>query len=145
MHGQIAVGAACCLINIAIHAAIMAWVVAAARRASLVTATYSHARRRTAIMIASVAVLMIAHGLEVLVWALVYRLVDLVPVGDGFYFAFVNYTTLGYGDMLPAPEWRMLGPITAANGVLLFGWSTAVIFEVLRTSSGALRDLPTHS
>jgi hypothetical protein len=65
--------------------------------------------------------------------------------GDGFYFAFVNYTTLGYGDILPAPEWRMLGPITALNGILLFGWSTAVIFEVLRTSSGALRDLPTQS
>ena len=37
-----------------------------------------------------------------MVWALAYRLVDLVPVGDGFYFAFVNYTTLGYGDILPA-------------------------------------------
>jgi len=68
-----------------------------------------------------------------------------VPVGDGFYFAFVNYTTLGYGDILPAPEWRMLGPITALNGILLFGWSTAVIFEVLRTSAGALRGLPTDS
>ena len=39
----------------------------------------------------------------------------------------------------------MLGPITALNGILLFGWSTAVIFEVLRTRSGALRDLPTES
>ena len=29
-------------------------------------------------------------------------------------------------------RWRLLGPITAMNGVLLFGWSTAVIFEVLR-------------
>ena len=39
----------------------------------------------------------------------------------------------------------MLGPITALNGMLLFGWSIAVIFEILRTSAGALRDLPTHS
>ena len=29
-------------------------------------------------------------------------------------------------------RWRLLGPMTAMNGVLLFGWSTAVIFEVLR-------------
>jgi hypothetical protein len=48
------------------------------------------------------------------------------------YFAFVNYTTLGYGDVLPVERWRLLGPMTAMNGVLLFGWSTAVIFDVLR-------------
>ena len=47
-------------------------------------------------------------------------------------FAFVNYTTLGYGDVTPVERWRLLGPLTAMNGVLLFGWSTAVIFEVLR-------------
>jgi hypothetical protein len=51
---------------------------------------------------------------------------------DPVYFAFVNYTTLGYGDVTPVERWRLLGPITAMNGVLLFGWSTAVIFEVLR-------------
>jgi hypothetical protein len=132
MHGQLTVGAVCCLVNIAIHAAIMAWVVVAARRASRATQGLGAARRQIAVMSATVLVLLIAHALEVGVWALVYRLVNLVPVGDGFYFAFVNYTTLGYGDILPAPEWRMLGPITAMNGVLMFGWSTAVIFEVLR-------------
>ena len=46
---------------------------------------------------------------------------------------FVNYATLGYGDVLPVERWRLLGPLTAMNGMLLFGWSTAVIFfEVLR-------------
>jgi Ion channel len=46
----------------------------------------------------------------------------------------VNYTTLGYGDIVPVERWRLLGPITALNGVLLIGWSTAVIFEILRRS-----------
>ena len=50
------------------------------------------------------------------------------------YFAFVNYTTLGYGDVLPVAGWRLLGPMAAMNGVLLFGWSTAVIFQVLWTT-----------
>ena len=49
-------------------------------------------------------------------------------------FAFVNYTTLGYGDIIPVARWRLLGPLTAMNGVLLFGWSTAVIYHVLRAS-----------
>jgi Ion channel len=48
------------------------------------------------------------------------------------YFAFVNYTTLGHGDVVPVGRWRLLGPMAAMNGALLFGWSTAVIFEVLR-------------
>jgi len=145
MHGQLTVGAVCCLVNIAIHAAIMAWVVVVARRASRATQNLGAARHHIAVMSATVLVLLVAHALEVAVWAFVYRLVHLVPIEDTFYFAFVNYTTLGYGDILPSPEWRMLGPITAMNGVLLFGWSTAVIFEVLRTSAGALRNLPTHS
>ena len=51
---------------------------------------------------------------------------------DRDYFTFVNYTTLGYGDVTPVKRWNLLGPMTAMNGVLLFGWSTAVIFEVLR-------------
>ena len=58
------------------------------------------------------------------------------PAGaDLLYFAFVNYTTLGFGDVTPVERWRLLGPMTAMNGVLLFGWSTAVIFEVLRRTA----------
>ena len=53
------------------------------------------------------------------------------------YFALVNYTTLGYGDVTPMARWRLLGPMTAMDGVLLFGWSTAVIFQVLRRREGA--------
>lgn len=84
-------------------------------------------------MIATVAVLMAAHILEVLVWALVYWIFNAAPRSAGLvYFAFVNYTTLGYGDVVPNERWRLLGPMTAMNGVMLFGWSTALIFEMLR-------------
>ena len=86
-----------------------------------------------AVMVATVLVLMVAHVCEVIVWSLAYGLVDAAPAGaDLLYFAFVNYTTLGYGDVVPVERWRLMGPMTAMNGVLLFGWSTAVIFEVLR-------------
>ncbi|MGK9230570.1 potassium channel family protein [Inquilinus limosus] len=85
-------------------------------------------------MIATVAVLMLAHLAEIAIWALVYNALDVIEwraPGDAFYFAFVNYTTLGYGDVLPAPRWRLLGPMTTLNGILLAGWSTAVIFDTL--------------
>jgi len=70
---------------------------------------------------------------RVALWALAYLIVNAVPTDSGLlYFAFVNYTTLGYGDIIHVADWQLLGPMTAMNGVLLFGWSTAVIFEVLR-------------
>ena len=86
-----------------------------------------------AVMVAVAAALVVAHTLEVFVWALVYAIVGAAPEGsDLLYFAFVNYTTLGYGDITPVPAWRLTGPMTAMNGILMFGWSTAVLFEVLR-------------
>src|SRR5206468_9743157 len=97
---------------------------------------------------ATVSVLMAAHVLEVLVWSLAYAIVDAAPPDANLvYFTFVNYTTLGYGDITPAERWRLLGPMTAMNGVLLFGWSTAVIFQVLRRTvrleAGAVLASPT--
>jgi hypothetical protein len=142
---QLAFGGAICLINIAIHAAVMALVVTAALRTSGATQALHRRRREMAIMVATVSVLLAAHTLEVAVWAAAYSVIGMAPKGQVFYFAFVNYTTLGYGDVVPPEDWRLIGPITAMSGVLLFGWSTAVIFEVLRTTAGSLRNLPNHS
>jgi hypothetical protein len=129
---QLLVGAAISACNIGIHALVMTVVVWVAQRAA-VNETPRQLRRLIAVMIATVSVLMVAHVCEVVVWALAYAIVDAAPAGaDLLYFAFVNYTTLGYGDVTPVARWRLLGPMTAMNGVLLFGWSTAVIFEVLR-------------
>jgi hypothetical protein len=95
------------------------------------------------VMVATAAVLELAHGLEVLVWALTYDFVRAATVPDSelLYFAFVNYTTLGYGDITPQQAWRLIGPLTAMNGVLLFGWSAAVLFEVLRKTLDHLADI----
>jgi hypothetical protein len=129
---QYLVGAAASVCNIAIHAVVMVAVIKVARIVDEL-ATSRQTLRLIAVMIATVTVLMIAHLAEVLVWSLIYAIVSAAPAGtDLIYFAFVNYTTLGYGDVTPVERWHLLGPMTAMNGVLLFGWSTAVIFEVLR-------------
>ena len=78
------------------------------------------------------------HFSEVVVWAYTYAWVGAAPPDtDLIYFAFGNYTTLGYGDVIPVPEWHMLGPMTALNGIMLIGWSTALIIEVLRRTGTA--------
>jgi hypothetical protein len=48
-----------------------------------------------------------------------------------FYHSAVNYATLGYGDIVMSPRWRLLGPRQAINGTLAFGWSTAAIVTVV--------------
>ena len=129
---QYLVGAGASMCNIAIHAVVMVTVIKVTRVADELATTYQ-TLRLIAVMIATVTVLMIAHLAEVLVWSLTYAIFGVAPEGsDIVYFAFVNYTTLGYGDVTPVMHWHLLGPMTAMNGVLLFGWSTAVIFEVLR-------------
>ena len=85
------------------------------------------------VMIPIVSILMVTLTIEVIVWALAYWIVEAAPPGSNLVdFAFGNFTTLGYGDVVPVKRWLLLGPITAMNGFLLFGWSIAVIFAVLR-------------
>ncbi len=129
---QFLVGGGISVVNITIHALVMTTVVRVARVAD--AKKISHPSLfLIAVMIPTVSVLMVTHALEVIVWSSIYWIVDAAPPGVNLvYFAFINYTTLGYGDVLPVQDWRLLGPITAMNGVLSFGWSTAIIFEVLR-------------
>lgn len=129
---QFLVGGIVCVCNITIHALVMTVVVRVARAWG--TKKRSHpSLRLVTVMIATVSVLMAAHVLEVFVWSLAYSIVDAAPEGTNLvYFAFVNYATLGYGDVIPVEGWRLLGPLTAMNGALMFGWSTAVMYEVLQ-------------
>jgi hypothetical protein len=129
---QLLVGACVSICNIVIHALVRTAVVRVAHKAAA-RETAHPAALLISVMVATVSVLMAAHLSEVLVWSLAYAVVDAAPTGaDLMYFAFVKYTNLGHGDITTVERWRLLGPMTAMNGVRLFGWSTAVIFEVLR-------------
>jgi len=132
MLDQLLVGAVVSFCNIAIHALVMIAVIQVAKKLAARSPRHPSLFLVT-VMIGTVSVLMAAHVVEVVIWALAYRMVEAVPSGtDLVYFAFVNYTTLGYGDITPVKAWQLLGPITAMNGMLLFGWSIAVMFEVAR-------------
>ena len=128
---QFVVGTLVSVINIGIHALVTVIAVTIAR--SAVPRHTSRPRLHLmSVMIAIAAVLKIAHMLEILTWAATYHVVRAADAdADILYFAFVNYTTLGYGDITPVREWRLIGPLTAMNGALLFGWSAAILFEVL--------------
>ncbi len=74
----------------------------------------------------------VAHLVEIALWALLLITCgEFQQFGNAFYHSAVNYTTLGYGDLLLTPAWRLLGPIEATNGALMFGVSTAMVFAVM--------------
>ncbi len=77
--------------------------------------------------------LFLATVLEVWVWALLYILIGAFDgLEEALYFSTVTFTTLGYGDIVLDEEWRLLASFEAANGLFLFGWSTALVFAVVQ-------------
>jgi hypothetical protein len=84
-----------------------------------------------------------AHLIEIAVWATVFMICgEFHEFGVAYYHSAVNYTTLGYGDIIMSPKWRLLGPLEAANGTMLFGVSTAMIFTlILRLAQARFVDL----
>lgn len=67
------------------------------------------------------------------IWALAFRALGVFPtLESSVYFSIVAYTTLGFGDILLPQDWRLLGGMASANGLLNFGLLTAMLVEVLR-------------
>jgi voltage-gated potassium channel len=79
-----------------------------------------------------VSVLLLLHFVEAGIWAAFYRVSGLLPEFEtAVYFSITSYTTVGYGDVVLPPPWRVLGPMEAAVGILMFGWSTAMIVAAI--------------
>ena len=73
--------------------------------------------------------------LEVLLWAAAYHLLDvkaLESFESAVYFSMVTFTTLGYGEIVLGEQWRLLASFEAANGIIMFGWTTAIILAAVQ-------------
>ena len=73
-------------------------------------------------------------------WALSFHGLGIfASLEESVYFALVAFTTLGFGDLLLPVEWRLLGGLAAANGLLMFGLLTAILVEILRDTRARQR------
>lgn len=83
------------------------------------------------IFVLAVSFAFLAHLMEIALWAALFVICgEFKSLELAFYHSAVNYTTLGYGDLIMTPSWKLLGPLEAADGALMFGVSTAMIFAV---------------
>jgi hypothetical protein len=122
-----------CLLNFGLHAIVTGIVIVATRHTAAATDDLHVFARVTALLMVTMVALMIAHVAEISVWAAYYAWHGIETAkAMPFELAFENYTALGYGDIVPEAHKRIVGPITALNGLLLIGWSVAIIFEVMK-------------
>jgi hypothetical protein len=72
------------------------------------------------------------HTLEIWLYGAVYLIIGATPdFESALYFSTVTFASLGYGDIVLDRQWRLFGAIEAANGVILFAWSTAFLLSVM--------------
>ncbi len=87
----------------------------------------------TGMTVTSILYILLVMTIEVWIWAAVLFAVGAVHAFEpALYFALVCFSTLGLGDITLSHEWRILSAMIAANGFLMFGWSTAYIVELIR-------------
>ncbi len=85
-------------------------------------------RSRIMAMISVVIGLFGVLTVEIWVWAGCYWLLGLLPdFATALYFSTVTFSTIGYGDIVPEPGWRMFAALEGIDGFLLIGWSTAYL------------------
>jgi hypothetical protein len=127
MLANLATGTAVILLTVLIHTAgligitrAMAWLVGSFRM---------HGRRSRVVAIVTLVLGLFAIlTVEVWAWAMCYLLVGAFKdLETALYFSTVTFSTLGFGDVLPAVGWRLLSALEAVNGFLVIGWSTAYL------------------
>ena len=73
------------------------------------------------------------HGIEAALWAVAYLWVGaLDSPEDAIFYSFDSMSTLGASGLTLQQHWRMMGALEAADGMLLFGISTAFLFAVMQ-------------
>ena len=84
------------------------------------------------ISLSAVVPLFLGHFAQVGLWAGFLVWLGALPVySDAFYFSLVTFATLGYGDIVLTPDYRIFGALGATCGSLMLGWSTALIFAAI--------------
>lgn len=129
---QLFIGAILICVTVVIHAlaldVLIRWI---DRSANSMRLMFKHQWKVPMITVAVLGIFC-AHIVQIWVWALFYLYVNALPdIESALYFSTSTFTTVGFGDIILDENWRLVSSFQSANGFILFGWSTAFIFEVM--------------
>ena len=129
---NILVGIILMLITILIHSMVTKYVIHLVMRVK--NSKHTRMNQISEVWIALLVLIMFfASYLESSSWALVYFLIGAIPNFEtSLYFSIVTFTTLGYGDVTLPVQWRLLASMEAAIGIIIFGWTTAIVIAVVQ-------------
>ena len=117
--------------TVALQVLAQAVVLASVRLIGRRTRGATEIRRTFWISLGAVVPLFFGHFAQVGLWAGFLVLLGALRYDDAFYFSLVTFATLGYGDIVLAPGYRIFGALGATCGSLMLGWSTALIFAAI--------------
>ena len=139
------IGLPAMLLSLIVQVAVSFWCVRHyAQRAAIVGAGRGFLAGTSPLIVATVA--MLAGTLvQIALWGLLFMWLGEFPnTYDAIYHSAVNFTSLGYGDIVMRRERRLLGPLEAANGVLMLGMSAATLMAIMQHMIATLRDAATN-
>ncbi len=129
---SIAFGILLAIATIVIHAVSSSYLIGELRRR---TASFQARFGELKALVLTAVWLLVTHIVETGIWAIAYCYLvggeKFTNFEDSAYFSTVTFTTLGYGDIVIEGHWRMLSACQAMTGLLVFGWSTALLFAVV--------------
>ena len=89
--------------------------------------------RRVGLLLGLFMFIVLLHLIQIALWAVVFwRAGELPTLETAVYFSITTYTTVGFGDVVLGPGWRVLAGIEGLTGLILAGWSTAFVFAVVQ-------------
>lgn len=129
---QIVIGTLLVAVTVVLHALALHYIIGRLEAWGPSLYKRTHKYWRTTMLTIAVTFIFFAHIVQIWLWALFYwGYTDLPDFETALYFSTSCFTTVGFGDVILEKEWRLLSTFQSANGFILFGWSTAFIFEIM--------------
>jgi hypothetical protein len=84
-------------------------------------------------LLLAMLVLTLGNFVQIVAWGLLFLLLgEFTGLYDAVYHSGVNFTSLGYGDVVMSAGWKLLGPLEALNGILMLGITSAALMAILQ-------------
>ncbi|MCB9964135.1 MAG: two pore domain potassium channel family protein [Rhodospirillales bacterium] len=131
---QFFLGAILIGLTVLVHAVALDFLMKTLEKKSLMLRRHFYRYWKTMVITVTVMGVFAANIIEIWLWAFAYWGLQADGIDDletALYFSTVTFTTVGYGDVYLLKDWRLLGSFESANGMLLFGWSAAFIFDIV--------------